>query len=103
MTIRSSTIVYINAPAGLATGGPELLHQLAHALRLNGINAVMHYIPHGLPDPVHSAYQGYEVPFTEEIIDDVQHVMIFPEIFVRSLDDYKHIQKVVWWREKLRR
>lgn len=47
--------VYIAAPAALATGGPELLHQLAHKLQNRGINVSMFYLPTNHPAPVHEA------------------------------------------------
>ena len=97
MKIDKQTTVYIPAPAHHATGGPELLHQLAHALIGLGINAVMYYIPNEHPDPVHPAYVGYAVPFAREIVDDPDNVLIVPEVSAKFLDGFLQIQKVLWW------
>lgn len=97
MRIDKQTTVYIPAPAHHATGGPELLHQLAHALIELGINAVMYYIPNGHPDPVHPEYVRYDVPFAREIEDRPDNVLIVPEVSAKFLDGFSQIQKVLWW------
>ena len=37
--VYKETIIYIACPANVMTGGPELLHQLAHKLNKLGFNA----------------------------------------------------------------
>lgn len=46
INVYSNTKIYVVASANVATGGPELLHQLVYNLRkyLN-INAYMYYTP----------------------------------------------------------
>ena len=88
---------YIVAPANFATGGPELLHQLAFKLKENGKNVSMLYIPTDNPDPVHENYKQYGIDFVREINDDEQTVLIVPETKTQLLNNYKKIKKIVWW------
>jgi hypothetical protein len=89
--------VYIAAPANLATGGPELLHQLAHKLRLRGISACMYYLPANHPGPVHSSYQAYGVSYAREIEDNKDNLLVVPETMTNLLDGFKEIRKAIWW------
>jgi hypothetical protein len=57
--IYPNTKVYIAAPAAAATGGPELLHQLAFHLNNEGIKAYMYYYPSNHPNPIHPNYKEY--------------------------------------------
>jgi len=93
----SKFFVAVNANA--ATGGPELLHQLVHNLRSIGYQAYMYYLPNNHPHPVHESYEIYDNPFVREIDDDEHNVLIVPEMYeiIRIFDDYKNIQKVIWW------
>ena len=88
---------YIVAPANFATGGPELLHQLAYKLRENGKSVAMLYVPAGRPNPVHENYMQYGIDFVREISDDEQSVLIVPETKTQLLNNYKRIKKIVWW------
>lgn len=95
--MNENTIIYIIAPAHHATGGPELLHQLAYHLKQQGLKAEMFYTPNDHPDPVHPAYNRYAIPFAREIIDNPDNILIVHENAISVLDNYKHIQKVIWW------
>lgn len=98
MIIKENTVVYVACPALSATGGPELLHQLAHSLRINGVSAYMFYQP-SMSNPVHDAYTIYGNPYVETIEDDNKNVIIVPETkgFVDSLGKYRSIRKIIWW------
>ena len=98
--IYPNTKVYIVAPAATATGGPELLHQLAyHLINDLNINAYIYYIPSNHPRPVHPAYRGYKVPFVKEIEDKESNLLIVPEVYkgISVLKKYKSIRKAIWW------
>lgn len=98
MIVKENTVVYVACPALSATGGPELLHQLVHSLRINGVNAYMFYQPSML-NPVHDAYKIYANPFVETIEDDNRNVIIVPEekSFIDLLAKYSSIRKIIWW------
>ncbi len=98
--IYPNTKVFVSAPASAVTGGPELLHQLAHHLRKDlGIESYMYYYPNNIPDPIHPAYKMYNVPFVREIEDKSDNILIVPEVIsgINLLEDYKNIRKIIWW------
>jgi hypothetical protein len=97
MRVTEHTSVYIAAPANLATGGPELLHQFAHTLRQMHVNAVMYYKPDDRDDPAPPQYASYEVPFVRAVDDSADNILIMPEVYGRSFESYSHIQKALWW------
>jgi hypothetical protein len=98
--IDENTKIYVAAPAGVATGGPELLHQLVYHLRNDlGHDAYMYYYPSTSKNPVHPAYRDYNNPFVCQIADEPQNILIVPEVVsgVQLLSRYKKLQKVIWW------
>lgn len=98
--IYPDTKIYVVAPANVATGGPELLHQLVFNLRNNlNINAFMYYIPDNHPNPVHPAYIEYKNPYVREIEDKKENILIVPEVIqgIKVLENYKNIRKSIWW------
>lgn len=100
MKVFDDTKIYIVAPAGTATGGPELLHQLCFHLRNDlNLDAYMFYQPTDHPDPVHSAYKVYGVPYVDRVDDKEENIIIVPEVvrLMEVIDDYKNIRKVIWW------
>lgn len=100
LVIDEDTVFYVVAPAKTATGGPELLHQLAYHLRTDlGYKAHMYYMPPHVKDPVHPAYASYENPFIKTINDDEKNVLIVPEVIwgVKTLERFSNIQKGIWW------
>lgn len=97
--IYPNTKVYIAAPAAAATGGPELLHQLAFHLNNEGIKAYMYYYPSNHPNPIHPNYKEYNVQYVNEIEDKKDNVFIVPEVFqgLELLENYQYIRKTIWW------
>lgn len=95
--LRKDSIIYIAAPARTATGGPELLHQLAFKLKSKGLNVQLYYYPSVEPEPVHDNYVEYEIPYVREIEDHKKNFLIVPEVNTSLLSDYCKITKAVWW------
>ena len=98
--VYKNTKIYIAAPAASATGGPELLHQLAYYLRENlNMDSFMYYVPTNHANPVHEAYKEYRNPFVRNIDDEEQNVLIVPELYTiaATLVNFKNIRKVLWW------
>lgn len=100
--IYPNTKIYIACPPNIATGGPELLHQLAYNLKYSlNIEAYMFYYPlkNLKINPVHPEYRIYNVQYTFSIEDNKENILIVPEI--KSLCDllnYFHkIRKGVWF------
>ncbi len=97
--LSKKTKIYVVAPAKVATGGPEDLHQLAESLRaLYPVEKVlMHYFPATAGDPVPASYKHFNIEFAREIEDSEDNVLIIPEIYTTKFDEYKNIHKVIWW------
>jgi hypothetical protein len=102
--IFSETKIYIACPANVATGGPELLHQLCYHLREDlKINAVMYYYEYNKKNksPVHPEYAKYNNPYVLEINikdDNKKNILIVPEVKsgLLQLAKFKNIRKGVW-------
>lgn len=98
MLITSDTIIYVACPSNVATGGPELLHQLVYKLNLMGLNAQMYYYDwDGGENPVHKEYEIYKNKYTSQILDKSNNILIVPEIITELLYKYRNIQRVIWW------
>lgn len=102
LKIKKSSIFYIICPANHATGGPEDLHQLADELRRNGFETYMHYLNYDKTKnstPVHKEYLHFNLPYTEEILNNSENIIISPETFITFLwsKKYSKLQKIIWW------
>ena len=96
--VFDNTKVFVVAPAGLVTGGPEILHSLVHTLRGHlGIDAYMYYFPHSqvIPDE----YREYNLEIANTIEDDSRNILVVPEVFdiLSFASKFKSIRKVVFW------
>lgn len=93
--------IFIGCPAGKATGGPELLHQLCYKLNLFDYNAIMYYynVPYEYreKDMVHPNYKKYHTPYVFEYPDQENHILIAPEIAIDTLEKCKLGQPILWW------
>ena len=110
--IKQHTQIYVACPSQVATGGPELLHQLVYKLNKLGYNASMVYFDNWTlckhkslsritrhKDPVHVYYHKYNNPVTllYDIKDDSNNVIVIPETFSTILYMFKNIKKALWW------
>jgi hypothetical protein len=95
------TKIYIYCPSGYATGGPECLYQLAHAMRKIGLDAVMYYYQTAESGvaPVHPNYEHFDIPYVTTIVDKKVNLIIVPETHLNPLFDkkYSHIRTMIWW------
>lgn len=98
MLLNKNSKVYVVCPANVATGGPELLHQLVYKLNIFGIEAYMYYYNTKKgKDPVHDEYKIYNNRYVESIDDNKNNLLIVPEVKTDLLYKYKSVQKVIWW------
>lgn len=100
LLINHETNIYVACPANVATGGPELLHQLVFELNNMGINAYMYY--YDLIEnqsPIHEAYAKYKNKYVIDIDDSNKNYLIVPEVIfaIALLKKYVHINKIIWW------
>lgn len=94
--------IYVFAPSNLATGGPELLHQLCYVLRNFGYDACMCYYRFNKNKhrtPVCEAYTEYNNPYIceEELADDSNHIIVLPETYFKGVYRYRKSKIVFWW------
>jgi len=100
LKISNNTVIYVAAPAKVATGGPELLHQIAYHLITDlGYETYMYYIPSDVEDPIPSPYKNYGNPYVKKIKDNPENILIVPEVMlgIKLLKKFQAIQKVIWW------
>jgi hypothetical protein len=98
--------IYVACPPNFATGGPELLHQLAYHLRKDlSIDAYMYYYNFNdrrFETPVHPEYKMYGNPFVtnlNEVEDIKKNIIIVPEVRdgINLLQYFKNIRKGIWF------
>ncbi|MCK3686155.1 hypothetical protein [Maribellus sp. YY47] len=97
MKLTSNSKIYIACKPQVASGGPELLHQLVAKLNQSGHNARMFYLKK-MNDPIHPNYKKYISDYVFEIEDDASNVLIVPETRTFELYKYRNIQKIIWWQ-----
>ena len=89
--------LYIIMPAGFKTGGTELGHQLAfYYSKKHDFDVILAYtgVKEGIC-PVNGAFKEYVDKWVaiEDIIDNKDSVIIFPETMVNLLSRYKNAKK----------
>lgn len=71
--VYNNTKFYVYCPAGIVSGGAELLHQLVSLLRDNGKDAFIVYYgnkEHVIPDD----YKNYNVIMADMVIDSEYNI-----------------------------
>lgn len=94
--ITPDTKIYVHCPAGIVTGGTELLHQLVDFLNRNGRCAYIVYdgqLNHKLPE----AFGMYKIRPSEIVEDSISNIEIFPETMMRLISRTNNTQKAIWW------
>jgi hypothetical protein len=96
--LNTTSKIYLACPSNFATGGTEVIHQLANKLQIMGFSKVfLFYLNPTKDHPVHPQFEKYRTHFVREIEDHQDHVLIVPEIHTSTLYHYQHIRKVIWW------
>ncbi len=96
LKIFSDTKIYVHCPAGVVTGGAELLHQLVGFLRDNNRDA---YIVYFGPQPyvVPEDYRKYNIHITDTVENKNHNIEIFFEGIFNFVTRYSETQKFLWW------
>ncbi len=89
-------VIYILCPGGMATGGPELLHQLCYKLNLIGYEVYMYYYSNP-ENPVHERYKKYGNKYVTKIINTESSIIIMPEILARYTFSMEAKKIIIWW------
>lgn len=89
--------IYIIAPANLATGGPELCHQLADTLNRESKRAFIVYYPFTRPHDTPAPYRHYTTHTAH--IDDVEpgSTVVLPEVYGHLISDFPGCDVYFWW------
>ena len=100
MKIKEESIIYIFSPINYGTGGPEALHQLGNVLHKLHRNVFMYYYYNDTNNSNQNViYSEYNVPFTKNIINDENNILIVPETFLSPIfnQNFNRTQKLIWW------
>ncbi len=89
--------VYIHAPYNFATGGVELLHQLADLLRANDIDAYIIYNTTVTNPVIVDEYKKYNIKVATNIDNNHKNIEVFPEVFSNKIRTNDSTQKILWW------
>ena len=100
LILNSDSKIYVACPANIATGGPELLHQLVYELSLLGVDAYLYY--YNTIDsviPIHDAYKRYHNKYVNIVDDNKNNYIIVPEAYcaIQILNSFNAINKIIWW------
>ena len=89
--------IFVCCPKGVITGGPELLHQFVHSLRMKGVDAYVLYYPFDEIGETPAQYQHYniEIGHYEQVDDD--SMIILPEVATNLSVFFKKQRKAIWW------
>lgn len=88
--------IFVCCPGGAVTGGPELLHQLVHALRGMGRDARICYFPFDRHFDKPAAYAAYDAP-SAHIEDTPGSTVILPEVATRLARPLRQARVFIWW------
>lgn len=90
--------IFIFAPAGIVTGGVELLHQLCDVYNKNGKDAYVVYYGNE-PKEIPNDYKKYNIKQCDssEILDNENNIIVVPEVRLGLLNNFKCIKAIVWW------
>lgn len=96
INVFAPTKIYVYCPAGIVTGGAELLHQLVDMLNRNGRKAYIVYYGSAV-HKVPSDYASYKISLAEEAEDKPENILVVFEGKFDLPGKYEHIQKMLWW------
>ena len=78
------------------TGGPEVLHQLVHALRSYGHDARICYYPFDVPFQCPEAYKRYNAP-ADTFCDEDGTLTVIPEAATWIRKKIRKARCAIWW------
>jgi hypothetical protein len=87
--------IFVPAPAGVVTGGAELLHQLVDEINNNGGNAYVVYSDETAQVP--DDYKKYNLKVARKIEDDTQNLIVLNEGEFRRIEEFEKARVGLWW------
>ncbi len=98
LSISKTTKVYVYCPAGIVTGGAELLHQLVDVINKNSLCAGGYIVYFGdAPHEIPNDYKKYDIKLASTIEDSPEHVVVIYEGIFNFYFDICNAQVVFWW------
>ena len=101
MLLYPNSKVYIICAGGVFNDSVEHCHRLASRLIRLGVDIKIIYVPvtenFDPEKPVHPACKPFRVPYTYDLEDSKQNILIVPETFTSFLYSVKNIRRVIWW------
>jgi hypothetical protein len=88
--------VYVNIPAGEEAGGCESLYQLVDSINNCGGYASIIW-DRGISNPVPNKYSHYNVRYGDQIEDDSDNWVIYPEVWTEKIHTFNNLKKAIWW------
>lgn len=91
--------IYIVCVPHHKTGGTELLHQLVYQINELGGNAMITYPKTSNNLYLNDAFKLYcnEYILLEDVEDNVENLIVYPEIWTSYLKKFKYINKSIFW------
>ncbi len=89
--------IYIFCPTDVVSGGVNSLQILCNALVSNKIDAKIFYIKPLEEFINHPVIRSFNAPYTTEIEDSFQNLLIVPEAYIPVLHQYGSIRKMIYW------
>lgn len=96
----SDTKIYVPCPAGVVTGGAELLHQLVGYLNDHGRDAFIVYFGSSMQDDrnaIPEDYSGYSIRVAAEVVNSLHNIEVIYEGIFNTIYDHPATQKILWW------
>jgi hypothetical protein len=90
--------VFVICPAVAVTGGPELCHQLVHALNtIRPGSAAIVYEPFEMPHLIPPPFRRYDALLAR--VEDIPHgaTVVLPEVYGRFLGRFQGCRILFWW------
>lgn len=94
--------IYVLCPVGLKTGGPELLHQLVYQInkifgKQSALIAYIGDLKEHKPVKEYEKYIDKNWISVNDISDEENNLVIFPETYLALWDKYQNVTKYIWW------
>lgn len=88
--------VYVNIPASAEAGGCESLYQLVDAINNVGGYATIIW-DRNVMNPVPEKYKHYNIKWGEDIEENENNWIIYPEVWTEKIYSNNKLKKSIWW------
>lgn len=91
--------IYVICPAGVQTGGTELLHQLVHELLRMNSDAYIVYEDKGnfVDAEIPNSFKEYRIQRTSFIEDNQNNIVVLPEVLFYHSRKFAKVHFLFWW------